>query len=361
MDRHLCNMLKALRLANKGRLTVSPNPMVGCIIEKDGEIVGSGWHKAQGGPHAEVIALAEAKDNSIGATLYSTLEPCCHFGMTPPCVDSIIAAKIKKVYVSIIDPNPKVNGKGIERLKNEGIDVQVGLCQKEAENLNKIYLNYTRKKKPYVISKWAMSLDGKITRSSGSSGWISSEDSREHAHKIRQSIDAILIGSNTALIDNPLLTARIAGKPSIKQPVRIVLDSKGRLPVNLNIFNPKLPGKTIFATTNQCKKETADNLRKMGVEVLVLEKNKENKVSLTCLLDELAKLKITSLLVEGGAEIHTNFLAEDLVDEVCIYIAPQIIGSYDSLPVILQGTKKNFYFKSIKKIGSDLLLTANFV
>ncbi|AIL65933.1 Riboflavin biosynthesis protein RibD [Rickettsiales bacterium Ac37b] len=363
MTHHRKKMLQALKLARYGNITTSPNPMVGCIIENHGQIVGEGWHKFSGEDHAEIIALRQAGHLAKGATMYINLEPCNYFGLTPPCTHSIIKAAIKKVYVAIKDPNPLVAGKGLDLLTQAGIEIEVGLCSEEATKLNKIYLHYITQKRPYIICKWAMSLNGKITTGYGEEKWISCSKAREHTHNIRKSCDAILIGSNTALIDNPKLTYRNK-EPIDRHPTRIILDTKGKLPLSLNIFDPALPGKTILVTTNLCNQNYLKSLTQNNIETLIAETNHLNQISLPNLLDQLGALKISSLLVEGGAEVHTSFINAGLANEALIYVTPKIINHPHALNFInnkfILESSIDFNFTSIKQIKNDLLLTAEF-
>jgi diaminohydroxyphosphoribosylaminopyrimidine deaminase/5-amino-6-(5-phosphoribosylamino)uracil reductase len=323
---HFDYMTLALQLAERGRLTVSPNPMVGCVIVKNTRIVGRGVHIRPGENHAEPNALEEAGEEARGATAYVTLEPCCHQGRTPPCTQALIRAGIKKVYVAVFDPNPLVAGKGVAELEAHGIEVIVGLCEVEAKALNEIFFHYILNKRPFVIAKWAMSLDGKTVTHPDDARQISCAESNELTHNIRQQLDAILVGAKTAVLDNPLLTARVKNSESSKQPLRIILSSEGDLPQDLKIFDAELSGKTLIATTVPIEMKNA--------EVLVLPKNSEGKVSLTALLDELGRRQISSLLVEGGMQVHENFFKENLVNKVSVFVAPVIIGAADKKAVL---------------------------
>lgn len=331
-------MLKALALAERGRFSVSPNPMVGCILVQGNTIVGSGWHERAGESHAEIYALKEAGLQAKGATAYVTLEPCCHQGRTPPCTEALIKAGIKKVYIACLDPNPLVSGKGVAALCEAGIIVEVGLEEEKAKNLNKIFFHYITHKRPFVIAKWAMSLDGKTITHPVDLRQISCKESSHHTHsEIRQQVDAILVGANTAAQDDPSLTTRIEGKEIDKQPIRIILSSDGALPKNLKIFTGKLPGKTIVVTTKP--------LTISSVEIIVVAKDKNNRIDLHALLQELGKRQITSLLVEGGMTVHESFFEQDLVNQISVYVAPVIIGNMEK--------KKKFENVDFGKIGED--------
>lgn len=323
-------MQKALALAAEGRFTTSPNPMVGCVIVKDNRIVGKGFHQYAGGPHAEIIALQEAGQNAVGATLYVTLEPCCHFGRTPPCTTSILQSGIKKIYVACSDPNPLVAGKGIALLRSAHIEIDVGLCEQEAKKLNEIFFYYIKHKRPFVISKWAMSLDGKTITHPSDSKDISSHTSRQQTHQLRQQVDAVLVGANTAKNDNPKLTVRLDTSKVMKHPTRIILSSHGGLPLDLNVFNQTMPGKTIVATTHAVDRNWYDCIRQKNIDVLILPANNQGQVDLNSLLLELGKKEITSLLIEGGMTVHHQFFAEQLVNQIQLYLAPIIIGAMEN-------------------------------
>ena len=340
-------MQQALALAERGRFTVSPNPMVGSVIVKNNEIIGTGFHERAGTPHAEVHALREAGSSAEGGTLYVTLEPCCHFGRTPPCTDAIIAAKVKKVVVACHDPNPLVASKGIEKLKQAGIEVEFGLLEQEAKKLNEIFFHFITTKRPFVIAKWAMSLDGKTITHGNDSKQISGAAAFEHTHQLRQTVDAILVGANTAIHDDPALNVRLPDAK--KQPTRIIVTSDGKLPLDLQVLNPS-ESKTIVATTDLISKETIENLSNKGVQVLMIKRNQHNQVHLPNLLDELGKLNMTSMLVEGGMTILEDFFREKLINKTHIYIAPVIIG---------KEPKKQFIPNmKVETLGQDILMTA---
>ena len=321
-------MSLALEIAQKGCGTVSPNPIVGCVIVKNNHIIGQGFHQYAGKAHAEILALEEAGIEAKDADVYITLEPCNHYGKTPPSTHKLIEAEVKRVFVACLDVNPLVAGNGIKELEAAGIEVSIGLCEKEAKHLNEIFFHYIAHNKPFVIAKWAMSLDGKTITHKEDNAQISGAESKQHLHNIRQQIDAILIGANTARQDDPLLTSRSNDNESItKQPVRIILASKTPLPLGLKIFDKKLPGKTILATTNSMDKNFIKELSDREIEVLILPQNDAGYVDLPSLLDALGKKEITRVLVEGGRTIHDSFFAEDLVNKVQIYLAPVIISS----------------------------------
>ena len=344
---HTHYMSLALQLAAQGRLTVSPNPMVGCVIVKNNQIIGQGFHQYRGGPHAEVIALQQAGSAAKDADVYVTLEPCCHYGKTPPCTNALIDAGVKNVYVACLDPNPLVKGKGIELLKLIGMNVEVGLFEKEASALNEIFFHYMIAKKPFVIAKWAMSLDGKTAVNDNDDKQISNEHSKQITHELRQQVDAILVGANTVLTDNPQLTNRCHPCDRIEhQPVRVILAGKKYFPENLNVLTSTV-GKTIIATT----KTTLPYVSHLNVETLLIPENDDQQIHLPSLLDELAKKDITSLLVEGGMTVHQSFLKENLINKLCVHLAPKLIAT---LP-----KKKFIRIQQSYQAGDDFHFIAN--
>lgn len=324
-------MQRALSLAELGRLTASPNPMVGCVIVNEGEIVGEGFHQRAGEPHAEINALHAAGEKARGAEMYVTLEPCCHHGHTPPCTKTLIAAGIKKINIATLDPNPQVAGQGVNELTAAGINVTVGMEESAAKNLNQIYFHFRKEQRPFVIAKWAMSLDGKtITNSTDRN--ISSSAAREEVHRTRSMVDAILIGANTARLDNPLLTTRLSDTPH-KHPTRIILTRDGNLPFNLRCFDKTLPAKTLVVTTEMSDVAWRDEMKAHGIEVLLgchsRAGGNDNPgfLDLNLLLKHLGHLGITSLLVEGGMTTHQQFFAQNIVDKAEVYITPIFIGN----------------------------------
>lgn len=349
-------MERCLVLAGQGRGQVSPNPMVGCVIVKNGRIVGEGYHKAFGGPHAEIYALKKAGDNTKNATLYVNLEPCSHFGKTPPCAGAIIKAGIKKVIVASQDPNPLVAGKGLQKLRKASIDVQVGLFRDEAERLNEKFYTFMKTRFPFVGIKIAQTLDGRIADSFGRSKWITSEEARKEAHRIRSEYDAILVGANTVLNDNPELTVRtVPGR----NPVRIVLDGRMRIHPKSKIFNTR-NAKTILLTSTQAlqkKKRVAALVAKKGVQIVAVGRTAEINPNTVLLI--LGSFGISSLLIEGGSATISGFLKHKSVNHIHCFVAPKILG--DGLSSISLGvsvvTKSIQIMKpSVKVVGSDFLL-----
>lgn len=311
-------------LAERGRGQVEPNPLVGVAIANGDTFVSDGWHSRFGQDHAEVKALFRAGDRARGATLYGTLEPCCHFGKTPPCVDAVIASGIRRVVVAMTDPFPQVAGQGVAKLRGAGIEVVVGVCEQEARRLNRPYLTLIEKGRPYVHLKWAMTLDGKLATRTGDSKWISGEASRKIVHELRGRMDAIIVGAGTVRRDDPLLTARPAGP---RTPTRIVLSSTGDIPANCQLLRTAADAPVIIAT---CKSKS---IERPGVETLRIP-SINNRPSIVALLEELGRRRMTNMLVEGGAEVFGCFRDLGLVDEIHAFIAPKIAGGRQGLSPI---------------------------
>jgi len=316
-------MRQALKLARRGLGRVSPNPMVGAVIVKGGRVIAQGYHRLFGGDHAEVDALKRAEEDVSGSTLYVTLEPCRHWGKTPPCTDAIVKSRIAKVVVGMLDPFPEMRGKSIELLNGQGIATVVGVLEADCRSLNETYLKYINTGLPYVTVKWAQSLDGKISTPRGGSPYISSPQSLKLAHRLRATHDAILVGVNTAIKDNPALTTRLVKG---RNPVRVVLDSHLRLPLDSKVLSNQGAAKTIVVATPAAPKEKLAALAKMGIEVLTIPPNSSSRVDLPALLKTLSQRQISSVLVEGGAEVITSFLRLALADKIICIIAPKILG-----------------------------------
>lgn len=310
----------AINLAKKAEGMTSPNPLVGAVIVKNGKIVGSGYHKRAGLPHAEINALRHAGPAAKDATLYVTLEPCDHFGRTPPCTDAIIKSRIKKVVAAMIDPNPVNQGRGLSRLKKSGIVTAVGVLEEEARAINKPYIKFVTTRLPYVTIKIAQSLDGKIATKTGDSKWITQEDSRSHVHELRTKVDAVMVGVNTIIRDNPLLISKVSKK---RQPVRIVIDTDLKTPLSSRVFSRIDDSPVIIAAAKRSPR--IKDYEGKGAEVLVA-KRKNGKVDLKSLLKILGRRSIMHLLVEGGGELAAGFLEEGLADKLLFFIAPKIIG-----------------------------------
>ena len=356
-------MAQALSLARLALGQVSPNPAVGAVIVKDGAIVGQGYTQPPGGDHAEIVALIESGARARGSALYVTLEPCAHQGRTPPCIDSIIAAGVAEVHIATLDDNPLVAGKGKKGLEKAGIGVKVGEEEDKARQLNEAYFKFIKTGLPFVIAKYAMSLDGKIATREGDSHWISGEEARHIVHQMRHMSDAVMVGINTALADDPRLTARLGhgqGGVCHCQPLRVVVDSKGDLPPDAAMFGE--PGKTLLVLGKELATEDEAAYRKAGAEVLVVP-GRKGMVDLKGLLGHLGKRGITSLMVEGGGGILGSLFDTELVDKVVCFIAPTIIGGAKArVPVGGQGVATmaealRLHRATINQVGEDVMVS----
>jgi diaminohydroxyphosphoribosylaminopyrimidine deaminase/5-amino-6-(5-phosphoribosylamino)uracil reductase len=316
-------MRQALNLARRGLGKSSPNPMVGAVIVKGGRVIARGYHRAFGRDHAEVDALKRAKVSVAGATLYVTLEPCHHFGKTPPCTDAIIKKKIARVVIGMIDPNPRMRGESVKILEEKGIKTTVGVLESDCFTLNEKFIKYCDTGIPFVTLKWAQTLDGRIATAKGSSRWISSPESQKLAHQLRVVNDAILVGVSTVVKDNPELTTRLVKG---RNPLRIILDSALRIPLDAKVLQNQAEAKTLVVATTRAAKARLAALQKMGIEVLFTPPDKQGRVDLTRLLKALGERDITSLLVEGGGEVITSFLRLNLADRLLVIVAPKILG-----------------------------------
>lgn len=351
-------MRRALALAEKGRGSVAPNPMVGAVLVKDNRIIGEGYHERYGQAHAEVNAFAAATEDAEGATIYVSLEPCSHYGKTPPCADLIIMKQVKRVVVAALDPNPLVSGRGIKRIQAAGIEVEAGILAEESEQLNEVFMKFITEKRPFVVMKTAMSLDGKIATRTGESKWISGQASRQQVHQERGYLTGIMVGINTVLKDNPNLTARLPGS---KNPIRIVVDSRLRIPLDANVLQHQEQAKTILLTTDQANTEKLALLEAKGITVLVVP-DSHYRVDLQRAMLELGQRNIDSILLEGGATLNYSALEAGIVDKVQVYIAPKIIGGTESpTPVGGKGVdqlREAYPVERIKMkmIGEDVFL-----
>lgn len=316
----------AIELAKKGIGFVNPNPLVGAVIVKDNRIIGEGYHQFYGGPHAEVNAFNNAVEDVSGADMYVTLEPCAHYGKTPPCANNIVKHKIKRVFIGMKDPNPLVSGKGIEILEKAGIEVVCGVNEDECRKLNPIFLKYITSGTPFVVMKSAMSLDGKIATYTGKSRWISSEGSREAGQYMRKALSGIMVGINTVLADNPRLTCRLENS---KNPVKIVVDSTLKIPEDAVLLNDLPDTRCIIAVGNNYDQTKVERLSSRGAEIIQAADDK-GKVDLKLLMNELGKMKIDSILLEGGGTLNFSALKAGIVDMTVFFIAPMIIGGSDA-------------------------------
>ena len=318
-------MARALQLALRGAGHTRPNPMVGAVLVKDGRIIGEGWHKQYGGPHAEVNAFASATEDPEGATLYVSLEPCSHYGKTPPCADLIIRKKVARVVAALEDPNPLVSGRGFRKLRANGIRVTVGVLAEEARHINDVFLTYVTRKRPFVLYKAAMSLDGKIACHTGESQWISSEKSREEVQRLRGILSGIMVGAGTVIADDPRLTCRME---EYENPARIIVDGKLRVPVESRIFHE--PGRNIILTTSEASLEKKKALENLGVEMIEADSEEPGKVDLKSAMLALGIKGIDGILLEGGPTLAASALEAGIIDAVRFYIAQKIIGGREA-------------------------------
>lgn len=354
-------MRHALTLAARGTGRVEPNPAVGAVlVDEQLTQLGEGWHERFGGPHAEIHAIASAGERCRGATLYCTLEPCAHWGQTPPCADAVIAAGIRRVVVALRDPFPAVDGRGIERLRAAGIEVEVGLLEAEARQLVKPFLTLTTLQRPWVLAKWAMSLDGRIATRTGHSQWISNELSRAQVHALRGRMDAILVGAGTVLADDPLLTARPAGP---RVATRVVLDGRGRLPPDCQLTRTVDVAPLLIATSTASPVEWRTAVTARGAEVIVLPADAgSGRIRMAELLAEFGRRRWTNLLVEGGGDTLGAFFDADLVDECHVFVAPKLIGGQGAPgPVGGRGLElvgPAWQVESHARLGDDLFIRA---
>jgi diaminohydroxyphosphoribosylaminopyrimidine deaminase/5-amino-6-(5-phosphoribosylamino)uracil reductase len=367
-------MERALSLARQALGTASPNPAVGAVLVKDGRIVGEGFTQPPGGPHAEVVAIRQAGEAARGATLYVTLEPCCHHGRTPPCTEAVLDAGVREVHLSHLDPDPHVNGRGKVELESAGVTVFVGEGDEEARRINEAYLKHRTTGLPFVIAKFAASLDGKIAATSGDSRWVSGPESRRWAHRQRTLVDAIMVGVRTVLIDDPELTARpepgegarqADGEP--RQPLRVVVDSRGRTPASAQVLRG--PARTLVTTTDASSEAWRRQMRDAGAEVVVLPARRaggpasEGRVDLAELLRHLGGRDTLSLLVEGGGELLGSFFDLRLVDKVQAVIAPIIIGGQEAPAAVAgRGARRmadalRLRDVTVERLGEDMLVT----
>ena len=318
-------MARALQLALRGAGHTRPNPMVGAVLVKDGRIIGEGWHKQYGGPHAEVNAFASATEDPEGATLYVSLEPCSHYGKPPPCADLIIRKKVARVVAALEDPNPLVSGRGFRKLRANGIRVTVGVLAEEARHINDVFLTYVTRKRPFVLYKAAMSLDGKIACHTGESQWISSEKSREEVQRLRGILSGIMVGAGTVIADDPRLTCRME---EYENPARIIVDGKLRVPVESRIFHE--PGRNIILTTSEAYPEKKKALENLGVEMIEADSEEPGKVDLKSAMLALGIKGIDGILLEGGPTLAASALEAGIIDAVRFYIAQKIIGGREA-------------------------------
>ena len=350
----------ALDLARRGRGSTSPNPMVGAVVVRDGKIVGTGYHQAPGGPHAEVAALRQAGEKARGAVLYVNLEPCAHRGRTGPCADAIIRAGISRVVAAMEDPNPLVAGKGFRKLAEAGIELKRGVLEEKALRLNEVYVKFITTGRPFVIVKTAVTADGKTATRTGRSRWITGEKARAFVHRLRHNSDAIAVGIDTVLRDDPLLTARLEGGGG-RDPLRVIVDSRARLPLDARVINSASRAATFLAVTPAAPADKLRALEEKGVEILLLP-GREGRVDLDALMRKLGERGVCQLMVEGGGNLNYSLLEAGLVDKLMLFMAPLIIGGRES-PTSFEGAgvarlEEAWRLKDmeIKQYDGDLLL-----
>ncbi|HCY74822.1 MAG TPA: bifunctional diaminohydroxyphosphoribosylaminopyrimidine deaminase/5-amino-6-(5-phosphoribosylamino)uracil reductase RibD [Ignavibacteriales bacterium] len=349
----------AIEIAKKGEGSVSPNPLVGCVIVKNNRIIGAGYHQKYGEDHAEINAINSSSESLEGSTLYVNLEPCSHYGKTPPCVERIIKEKIKRVVIGTLDINPLVSGNGVKALKKAGVEVKVGVLEKECIELNKFFFRYITTKLPYITLKAAQTLDGLIADFNNRSDWISSSESRKYVHWLRSRYDAVLIGFETAKKDNPKLTVRLTEGRS---PYRVVLDSNLSLKSDLNLFNHNSDNKTIVIASEQSRSKIKkiNQLKKSGVTLLFAKSDNDGRLKLKSVIKELSDLQIISVLVEGGSKIYSSFIKQNLFDDIYLFVSPKILGS--GLKTFSEiGSKKlsdalKLSIRNSQKLGDDILI-----
>jgi diaminohydroxyphosphoribosylaminopyrimidine deaminase/5-amino-6-(5-phosphoribosylamino)uracil reductase len=352
-------MRRALRLAERGRGRTSPNPPVGAVVVSGGKVVGEGWHRGAGLPHAEVEALAMAGDAARGGTLYVTLEPCAHTGRTPPCAPAVVAAGIARVVVGTGDPNPRVDGAGIAALRAAGIAVETGVLEGDAKHLIQAFAKHVRTGRPFLTAKAAVSIDGRVAAADGSSRWITGPTARRDAHRLRAQCDAIMVGVGTVIRDDPRLTVRLRGYTG-RQPLRVVLDPVARTPIDAAILRPEAP--TLVAVTEKATPEAVAGLRGTGAEVVELPSS-DGRVGIEPLLDELGRRAIMEVLLEGGPTVLGDAVERGLVDRFIIYVAPKLLG--ETGPGMLAGVvvanidqARELQFVSVRHVGADLRIEA---
>ena len=363
IDSHYMNL--ALRLAGRGRGLVEPNPMVGAVLVRNATIIGQGWHQICGGPHAEINALADAVATPRRATLYVTLEPCCHTGKTGPCTQAIIAAGIKRVVVAMQDPNALVCGQGIAELRRAGIHVDIGTLEAQAKELNRPFIKWITTHQPYVIAKWAQTLDGCIADRNGKSQWISSPESRELVHQLRGRVDGIMVGIGTAIADDPMLTARPASRPICRTATRIILDSQCSLPLNSQLVLTAATTATMVLyhqSPTGAALRRARKLAQRGVKCIGIRTDKNGTVDPAAALTELGKHNFTNILVEGGPKVLGSMLQKNLLDEGLVFIAPKLAGDQNARHAVegiaLKSINQAALLKFAKpqSVGPDILL-----
>ncbi len=352
-------MRRALSLAARGAGFVCPNPLVGAVVVKDGKIVGEGWHKLFGGPHAEVNAIAMAGEQARGADLYVNLEPCSHHGKTPPCTELILRSGINKVVIGMKDPNPLVNGQGSSLLRQRGIEVHTGIMEKECRKFNEVFIKFITTRLPFVIFKYAMTIDGKIATIDNASRWITGEESRKIVHRLRSRMSSVMVGVDTVIFDNPLLNVRLPGKPG-RLPLKVIADSRLRIPLEAKVLEND-PQLCLIATTEKADNKKILEIRRRGSQVLVCP-SKDDRIDLPFLFEHLGKMDISGVLLEGGSTLAFSALKEGMVDKVMAFVAPKILGGATAPTPVggmgIPGMEDALALRDLKvrKVGEDLLI-----
>lgn len=352
-------MRYAMKLAARGTGWVNPNPLVGAVIVRDGRIIAEGWHERYGGLHAERNAFKNCQEDTVGATMYVTLEPCCHYGKTPPCTEAVVEHGIARVVVGLTDPNPLVAGKGIGILREAGIDVEVGVCSEELKAQNRVFLKYIQNRMPWVVMKSAMTLDGKIAAYSGDSKWVTGEPARMRVQEMRRTYMGIMVGSGTVVADNPMLNCRLEGE--VRQPVRIVVDSGARVGMDSKLVTTAVSYRTIVAHIATADPDKLRMLSACGVETLLC-REQNGHVDCVDMLSKLGGMGIDSIFLEGGGQLNETFLRNGLVDEVYAFVAPKLVGGKKAkTPVEGQGFARMSEAVELKNVevemvGKDVLI-----
>ena len=353
-------MDRAIELADRGRGAVNPNPLVGAVIVKDGRVIGEGWHRCYGGPHAERNALADCKEDPEGATMYVTLEPCCHYGKTPPCTEAIISNRIARVVIGIEDPNPVVSGKGAGILRDAGIEVVCGVREDRIREQNRIFLKYITSGKPWVVMKTAMTIDGKIASPDGDSNWVTGPQAREMVHSLRSGLMAVMVGRGTVEADDPMLNCRLGD--CARQPVRIVVDSGAAISEDSALVRTAGEYPLLVAYASGASEEKIGRLESLGAGTVCCASDGEGRVDVGDMLSRIGKKGIDSVLLEGGGELNSAFISNRLVDEVYAFVAPKIIGGRDAVtPVEGDGISRmkdafNLCGVTVETVGRDILI-----
>ena len=362
VDQDRLFMKRALALAARAAGRTSPNPMVGAVVVKDGRIVGEGFHEKAGTPHAEVHALRRAGEMANGATLYVNLEPCSHYGRTPPCCTAVIRAGIKRVVAAMVDPNPQVAGRGLAALAEAGVAVEAGLMEDAARELNEVFIKFITTGKPFVVLKSALSLDGKTATASGHSFWVTGEAAREKVHRMRNLYDAVMVGIGTVLTDDPRLTTRLPEGEAGRDAVRVVVDSQLRIPRESQVINPDSQAPLLVATTERSPARRRNELAGLGAEVLVLPED-NGRVSINELMTALAQRGITSVLLEGGAALNASALEAGVIDKLAVFVAPKLVGGVNA-PGMIAGAGRDRMDQawslkrmSLTQLGEDYMFT----